>query len=39
MYYLLIEHRIEDATVVGNYTLLEQVLAAAGPAEPLAVTV
>ncbi len=39
MYHLLIEHRIEGATVEGNYRLLEQVLAAAGPAEPLTATV
>jgi DNA-binding HxlR family transcriptional regulator len=37
MYHLLIEHRIEGATVEGNYKLLEQVLAAAAPTEPVAV--
>jgi len=38
MYHLLIEHRIEGATVEGNYKLLEQVIAAAAP-EPAAVPV
>jgi hypothetical protein len=37
MYNLLIEHRIDGATVEGNYQLLEQVLAAAAPSEPVAV--
>jgi DNA-binding HxlR family transcriptional regulator len=36
MYNLLIEHRIDGATVEGNYKLLEQVLAAAAP-EPASV--
>jgi hypothetical protein len=39
MYYLLIEHRIEDATVEGNYVLLEQLIAAGVPAEPVAAVV
>jgi DNA-binding HxlR family transcriptional regulator len=38
VYHLLIEHRIEGATVEGNYKLLEQVIAAAAP-EPAAVPV
>jgi DNA-binding HxlR family transcriptional regulator len=37
LYHLLIEHRIEDATVEGNYVLLEQLIAAAAPAEPVGV--
>ncbi len=37
MYHLLIEHRIDGATVEGNYKLLEQVLAAAAPTEPVTV--
>ena len=36
MYHLLIEHRIDGATVEGNYKLLERVLAAAAP-EPVSV--
>src|SRR6478736_7054058 len=34
MYNLLIEHRIDGATVEGNYKLLERVLSAAAPSEP-----
>jgi DNA-binding HxlR family transcriptional regulator len=37
MYNLLIEHRIDGATVEGNYKLLERVLSAAAPSEPVAV--
>jgi DNA-binding HxlR family transcriptional regulator len=37
MYHLLIEHRVDGATVEGNYKLLEQVLEAAAPTEPVAV--
>jgi hypothetical protein len=37
MYNLLIEHRIDGATVEGNYKLLERVLSAATPSEPVAV--
>ena len=37
MYHLLIEHRLDGATVEGNYQLLEQVLAALAPTEPVAV--
>ena len=37
LYHLLIEHRIDGATVEGNYKLLERVLSAAAPSEPVAV--
>jgi DNA-binding HxlR family transcriptional regulator len=37
MYNLLIEHRIDGATVEGNYKLLERALSAATPSEPVVV--
>src|SRR5206468_8287691 len=38
MYYLLIEHRLEGVKVEGNYQLLERLVSAMAPAEPVAVS-